>query len=163
MDKLAHLKNKILTDEILEQRLAQWRFRDLRVVFTNGCFDILHRGHVEYLAKASEYGDILLLGLNTDRSVRAIKGAHRPIQDENSRALILASLSFISAIVLFDEDTPLKLIEKVQPDVLIKGADYKEEEIVGYDIVKARGGKIITIDLVEGLSSSDLINKLTAR
>lgn len=162
MEKLDIIKSKILSSQELEIALPYWRFKDFKIVFTNGCFDIIHRGHIEYLAKASAHGDILFIGLNSDKSVKSIKGPGRPIQDENSRALILASLSFVSALVLFNEDTPIKLIEKVQPDILIKGADYKPEEIVGYDLVKGIGGEIITIDLVEGYSTSAINNKLSS-
>ena len=131
-----------------------------KVVFTNGCFDILHRGHIEYLTKAADLGDILILGLNTDNSVRKIKGNSRPVQDENSRALIIASLHFITNIVFFDEDTPLDLIKKIQPDILVKGADYKKEDIVGADVVLSKGGSIETIDFIEGCSTSNIIEKL---
>jgi rfaE bifunctional protein nucleotidyltransferase chain/domain len=162
MDKLGFIKSKILSGEELEHRLAQWRFKGYKIVFTNGCFDILHRGHIEYLAKASSCGDILIVGINTDASVHSIKGPGRPAQNEKSRVLLLASLGFVSAVVLFDEDTPLKLIEQVQPDVLVKGADYKEEDIVGYDIVKRKGGEIVTIKLTKGYSTSSIIDKLTS-
>lgn len=161
MDKLQTIQRKILTQDELAQTLAYWRFRNYKLVFTNGCFDILHRGHIEYLAKAASLGDILILGLNTDNSVRRIKGDSRPVQDEKSRALILASLSFVNIIVLFDEDTPYNLIRLVQPDILVKGADYAPEEIVGYDIVSQKGGKVITIDLTEGHSSTNIIEKIT--
>lgn len=159
MDKLDPIRIKILNSLQLNRQLAIWRFLGKKIVFTNGCFDILHRGHIEYLAKAAGYGDVLIIGLNTDQSVRRLKGDSRPVQDENARALLLASLSFVSAIVLFDEDTPYKLIEKVQPDVLVKGGDYKIKDIVGYDLVKAKGGKVISLDFVKGYSTSDIINK----
>ena len=131
-----------------------------KIVFTNGCFDILHRGHIEYLSKASDLGDVLIIGLNTDASVKRIKGEGRPVQDETSRALILASLRFVEAVILFDEDTPYDLISMIKPDVLVKGGDYTEETIVGADIVKAIGGEVVTIPLVEGYSTSGLIKVL---
>lgn len=159
MDRLAPIRAKILDSVQLKRHLSIWRFLDKKIVFTNGCFDILHRGHIEYLAKAAGYGDILIIGLNTDGSVRRLKGESRPVQDENSRAIILAALSFVHAVVLFDEDTPYKLIEKIQPDVLIKGGDYKIEDIVGYDLVKAKGGKTVSLDFVKGYSTTDIINK----
>ncbi len=160
MDKLELIRNKIIDREYLSRQLSIWRFLEQKIVFTNGCFDILHRGHIEYLAKAADLGDILLIGLNSDSSVRNIKGSERPIQDEESRALVLASLHVIDAIILFNEDTPYELIKEVQPDILVKGGDYKIQDIVGYDIVKAKGGKIITIDFVEGYSTRNIINKL---
>ena len=128
-----------------------------KIVFTNGCFDILHRGHIEYLSMARDLGVVLIIGLNTDDSVKRIKGEGRPVQDETSRALILASLRFVEAIILFDEDTPYDLISMIKPDVLVKGGDYTEETIVGADIVKANGGEVVTIPLVEGYSTSGLI------
>ncbi|MFO7656840.1 MAG: D-glycero-beta-D-manno-heptose 1-phosphate adenylyltransferase [Bacteroidales bacterium] len=154
------IRSKILLNEQLDQYLAVWRFRGYKIVFTNGCFDILHRGHIEYLAKAKKYGDILFIGLNTDDSVKRLKGDNRPLQDEDTRALILAALKFVDYISLFNEDTPYELIKKVQPHVLVKGSDYKPEEIVGYDIVKAKGGEVKTIDFVEGFSSTSLIKKM---
>jgi rfaE bifunctional protein nucleotidyltransferase chain/domain len=144
----------------LEFAIAMWRFKDQKIVFTNGCFDIIHRGHVEYLAQAASHGDQLVIGLNTDASVKRLKGTSRPVQDENSRALILAAFSFVSKVVLFDEDTPFELIKLVQPDILVKGGDYNAEDIVGYDIVKNKGGEVITIDLVEGHSTSSIIDRI---
>lgn len=155
------IKAKILSDEFLHRKLAYWRFRDYRIVFTNGCFDILHRGHIEYLARASQLGDVLVVGLNTDNSVRALKGPSRPLQDETSRSLLIASLSFVSAAILFEEETPLELIRLIQPDVLVKGSDYSPEEIVGYDVVTGLGGTVETIELVEGYSTSAIIKKLS--
>jgi rfaE bifunctional protein nucleotidyltransferase chain/domain len=152
------IKTKILDRNELERKLAFWRFKTCRIVFTNGCFDILHQGHIEYLAQARDKGDILVVGLNTDASVRRLKGFGRPVNPQEARAMVLVSLSFVDAVVLFDEDTPYELIKIVQPDVLIKGADYKPESIVGYDIVTAKGGTVETIDLVEGFSTTKIIN-----
>ena len=129
-------------------------------MFSNGCFDILHCGHVEYLAKAAAFGDVMIIGLNTDASVKRLKGPSRPVNDEYARAFVLAGLEFVSAVVLFDEDTPYNLIKKVQPDFLVKGSDYKPENIVGYDIVTAKGGKVVTVDLVEGYSTTKTIEKM---
>lgn len=155
------LQAKIITDPVVLDRLiAVWKFKENKIVFTNGCFDLIHRGHVEYLAKASALGDVLVVGLNTDASVRSIKGRSRPLQDEYSRALILAAMRFVDYVVLFDEDTPENLIRKIQPDVLVKGGDYKPSEIVGYDIVTAKGGKVVTIELVENFSTTRLIKKI---
>ncbi len=144
----------------LSRLINNWRLRERKVVFTNGCFDILHLGHIDYLSKAADLGHELVVGLNTDQSVRRIKGAGRPINDQDARARLLASLFFVSAVVLFDEDTPYELIKKVQPHVLVKGSDYKAEDIVGYDVVKARQGEVITIDFLEGFSTSAIIEKL---
>ena len=132
----------------------------MKTVFTNGCFDLLHRGHVEYLQKAKTFGDKLIVGLNSDASVRRLKGESRPIQDEQSRKIILEALRCVDEVILFDEDTPYELIRKIQPDVLVKGADYKPEDIVGYDIVRAKGGEVCTVEFVEGYSTSRLIGLL---
>ena len=153
-------QKKIIPPEQLDYTIAYWRFKEFRIVFTNGCFDIIHKGHIEYLAKARELGDILVVGLNTDESVKRIKGNGRPLQDQDSRALILASLSYIGAVIFFNEDTPYELIKKIQPDVLVKGGDYKPEEIVGFDIVQKKGGTVQTIEFIDGLSSSSIIQKL---
>ena len=160
MDNLQLIKNKIIAKAELTMRLGQWRDQGLRIVFTNGCFDILHRGHVEYLSKASDKGDVLVVGLNTDASVKRLKGEGRPVNDQEARALILASLDCVDAVVLFDEDTPYELIKAVRPDVLVKGADYKPEEIVGYDIVTSYGGKVETVPLVEGYSTTGILERV---
>ncbi len=160
MQKTELINKKIYSIESLKTKLNFWKFKDQKIVFTNGCFDLLHLGHIDYLSKASDYGDLLIIGLNTDKSVAKLKGPGRPITDEKSRAAILASLFFVDAIILFDEETPLKLIEMVQPDVLIKGSDYEVEDIVGYDIVKAKGGQIITIDFLPGYSTTSIENKI---
>jgi rfaE bifunctional protein nucleotidyltransferase chain/domain len=160
MDYYTHIQNKILSSESLDETLTSWRRNKQKIVFTNGCFDILHRGHVEYLAKAASFGDVMLMGLNSDSSVRSIKGPERPVQDERTRSLVLASLEFVAGVVIFEGNTPYELIKKVQPDFLVKGADYKTENIVGYDIVMAKGGAVKTIELVEGYSTTGIINKL---
>ena len=155
------LSEKLHTKESLKAILNEWNSQSKEVVFTNGCFDILHRGHVEYLCHARDLGDKLILGLNTDASVKRLgKSPERPINSEQTRATILAALECVDAIILFDEDTPLELIDFMQPDILVKGSDYKAEDIVGYDIVKAKGGKIITIQLIDGFSTTKLIEKM---
>jgi rfaE bifunctional protein nucleotidyltransferase chain/domain len=154
------IHSKIVTPERLVQEIAGRRAAQRKVVFTNGCFDILHRGHVEYLAQASTLGDVLVVGLNSDASVRRLKGSNRPLQDEQGRAIVLAALGCVSYVVVFDDDTPYELIKTIQPDVLVKGADYKEEQIVGYDVVKARGGEIVTVPLVQGYSTTRVIKKM---
>jgi len=160
MDKLELIKSKIIDNITLERLLVYWRFRKNKIVFTNGCFDIIHFGHIKYLVKAASLGDILIVGLNTDQSVRILKGKDRPLQNEESRAIVLASLQFIDRIILFDQETPYDLIKKIKPDVLVKGADYKPEDIVGYDVVKAEGGEIVTIDIVKGYSTSSIIKRI---
>lgn len=162
MKKLEFIESKIFWNkEDLKYKLGYWRFKADKIIFTNGCFDILHRGHIDYLAKAADEGDVLIVGLNTDNSVSRIKGKSRPIQDETSRAMILAALTFVSAVVLFDEDTPYDLIKFVQPDILVKGSDYRAEDIVGYDIVTAKGGHVKTIDFLDGFSTSRIIEKIS--
>jgi rfaE bifunctional protein nucleotidyltransferase chain/domain len=163
------LRAKILSAESLQKSLAVARFLGKKIVFTNGCFDILHLGHIDYLAKASDLGDELYIGLNSDESVRRQgKSASRPLQDEQSRAMILASLHFVSGVILFNEDTPEGLIRLVNPDVLVKGADYDatvtdrsdKRFIVGSDIVKKAGGMVTTIELLPGYSTTSIEQKI---
>lgn len=160
MNTLENTRRKIAERADLSKLIAMWRFQNQTIVFTNGCFDILHRGHIEYLSAAADLGNILIIGLNTDASVKRLKGEGRPVQDEQSRALALASLRFVTAVVLFDEDTPYELIKSVQPDVLVKGGDYTEDTIVGAGIVRAHGGRVVTIPLTEGYSTSRILNSL---
>jgi D-glycero-beta-D-manno-heptose 1-phosphate adenylyltransferase len=162
MMKLQQIQSRIYsrTDEAFHRLIAYWQFKGLKVVFTNGCFDILHLGHIDYLSKAAQLGDVLVVGLNTDASVKRLKGENRPIQDETSRAMILASIRFVDAVVFFGEETPLELIRAVQPDVLVKGADYRPEEIVGYEVVTAKGGEIDTISYLEGYSTTAIEQKI---
>ena len=131
-----------------------WRLQDKKIVFTNGCFDLLHLGHIDYLAKSADLGDKLIIGLNSDSSTSSLKGPSRPITNETSRAMILASLSFVDAVILFDEPTPLGLISFIKPDVLVKGADYTVDQIVGADLVVANGGSVQTIEFLAGYSTS---------
>ncbi|WP_462280927.1 D-glycero-beta-D-manno-heptose 1-phosphate adenylyltransferase [Salinivirga cyanobacteriivorans] len=159
MNQLEIINKKIYTRESIQSQLNIWRFKNQKIVFSNGCFDIIHKGHIEYLAKASDLGDKLIIGLNTDRSVREIKGSSRPLQDEQARLTIIAALKFVDAVILFDEPTPYELIKAVQPDFLVKGNDYKAEDVVGYDIVKNRGGDVLTIELTPGYSTSAIIDK----
>ena len=140
--------------------LSRWRFGKQKIVFTNGCFDLLHAGHVDYLLKASALGDVLVVGLNSDTSVTTLKGSGRPVNILEARSLVLAALGMVDAIIVFDSETPHDLIAAVQPDVLVKGADYKPQEIAGYDTVKAKGGMVQTIELLEGFSSSGLIERI---
>jgi len=155
------LKQKIVSKEIAQTQIQHLQKTHKKVVFTNGCFDILHPGHVDYLSQARDLGNFMVLGLNTDASVRLLnKAPNRPINNEFTRATVLAAMACIDLIVFFDEATPYELIKFLQPDILVKGNDYKAEEIVGYDIVKARGGEIKTIPMVEGYSTTKLIEKI---
>jgi rfaE bifunctional protein nucleotidyltransferase chain/domain len=157
------LLSKITTLPQLTERIAAWKIDSKKVVFTNGVFDLLHLGHITYLSKAAELGDKLIIGLNTDASVKRLKGESRPVNDQNNRAALLAALFFVDAVILFDEDTPRELISRLLPDVLIKGADYTVENIAGAKEVLANGGEVKTIKLVEGYSSTNIINKIKAQ
>ena len=152
-------KDKILTCEALVAAVAAWQAAGEQVVFTNGCFDLLHLGHVDYLEKARHLGQRLVVGLNTDASVSQLKPG-RPLQDEVSRARVLASLLFVDAVTLFDEQTPLALIEAVQPDILVKGDDYAVSQIVGHEVVLARGGRVLTVPLVPGYSTTRIVERI---
>ncbi|MCW3806766.1 D-glycero-beta-D-manno-heptose 1-phosphate adenylyltransferase [Plebeiibacterium marinum] len=154
--------SKIIDAQRAHVIVSGWQKHGEKVVFTNGCFDLVHRGHVEYLSKAADKGSKLVLGLNTDASVQRLKGPTRPIVDEESRAIVLAAFEFIDLVVFFDEDTPYELIKTVQPDVLVKGADYNVEDIVGYDIVTQRGGSVETITFVDGFSTTNIIEKIAS-
>lgn len=152
---------KIMNREALRRIVMTWRLKNSKVVFTNGCFDILHLGHVDYLEKARALGDRLILGLNTDASVQRLqKGTERPLQNQEARARIMASLEFVDAVCIFDEDTPLELINFLQPDILVKGDDYSIDNIVGASEVMSWGGKVFTIPLVKGHSTTNIVNKI---
>ncbi len=155
--------SKIVSVDKLAPRLNALRQSGSRIVFTNGCFDILHVGHVRYLAAARSEGDRLVIGLNSDVSVRSIKGENRPIVAQDQRAEVLASLAFVDYVVFFDEPDPLVLIETLKPDVLVKGEDWTEETIVGADFVKSKGGKVARIKFVEHTSTSKIIKRIVAR
>lgn len=155
------IKSKIYTLEELKNKISFWKFKNKKIVFTNGCFDILHLGHITYLSKAKDLGDILIIGINSDQSPYWItKGPDRPINDQDTRAMIVSSLFFVDAVVYFSDETPLELISELLPDILVKGKDYKEEDIVGYSVVKENGGEVKTIDIVEGYSTTSIIGKL---
>ena len=162
MNQISHLRSKILSFSTLENQLKKWRKANEKIVFTNGCFDLLHLGHVNYLAKARDLGNRLVVGLNTDASIKRLKGSSRPIKDEQSRVALLAGMAYIDAVVLFDEETPIKLISIIKPDVLVKGGDYEVKDVVGHEIVLSNNGKVCTIDFVDGYSSSTLIEKVKA-
>jgi rfaE bifunctional protein nucleotidyltransferase chain/domain len=153
-------KDKIYKLPALLQKTKEWKAAGKRIVFTNGCFDIMHLGHVDYLEKAKNKGDILIVGLNSDLSTTNIKGPERPIVDEHSRSRTLAAMEFVDAVIIFDENTPSNLIKNLLPDILIKGKDYKVENIIGADIVLKNNGSIITIDFVEGYSTTKIFEKI---
>jgi len=158
MPSLLHPRDKILDRATVVARFGPQTAR--RVVFTNGCFDLLHRGHVELLWAARALGDALVVGLNSDASVRRLKGPRRPIVSDEDRAVLLAALACVDAVTIFDEDTPLALIEALRPTVLVKGADYAEEAIVGADVVRRHGGEIVRLPLVPGRSTTALLRRL---
>jgi len=160
MSRLEWIQSKILSAEQLQKKLALWKFKNEKVVFTNGCFDLLHPGHIKILTEASELGDVLIIGLNADTSVKKLKGIHRPIMNQDARALMLASLHVVDAVVLFEEQTPLQLIEKITPQVLVKGGDYTPENIVGANWVLQHGGEVKIIPLLEGHSTTKIEKKM---
>lgn len=161
MNSASQISQKILTQQTLGVSLTSWKQGNKKIVFTNGVFDLIHLGHIDYLGKAKDNGDILIVGVNSDTSAKRLgKGSNRPITNEKSRSTIIAALQFVDAVILFDEDTPLELIKIIQPDVLVKGSDYKPEDIVGYDIVMAKGGSIKTIDFLVGYSTTAIEQRI---
>ena len=160
MPLISKVREKIITTDNLVLKVSQWKKNKMKVAFTNGCFDIIHLGHLEILTKSKEFGDRLIVAVNSDESVRKLKGKERPINDFQTRSNILASFSFVDYVVEFSDDTPKKLIQIIKPDFLIKGGDYKKKDIVGNDIVSSYGGETIIIPLIDGLSSTNTINKL---
>lgn len=160
MSNYQTLRSKIIHKDKLDNLITKWKQDGEQIVFTNGCFDIIHQGHIDYLSKAADKGTKLFIGVNTDRSVRKLKGENRPIQDEYSRMTILAAMEFVDALILFDEDTPIKLINQIIPHVLVKGSDYKAEDIVGYDTVIENGGTVETLDFLPGFSTSAIEQKI---
>ncbi len=159
MKKNEIIQNKLIKDEEISGKLAYWRFLQKKIVFTNGCFDIIHLGHIIYLSKAADMGNVLIIGLNSDKSVKKLKGNKRPINNQYARSVVLASLFFVDGVIIFDDETPLELIKNIKPDILVKGSDYKEKEIVGADIIRNYGGDVVTVDFVDGYSSSEIIKK----
>lgn len=154
------VQDKIMNREALAHLCQGWRVKGQKIVFTNGCFDILHQGHISLLLEAAELGNKLVLGINTDNSVKKLKGEDRPVNNELSRALLLAAQLYVDAVVLFDEDTPLELIQAIRPDVIVKGGDYTPETVVGNDFVKSYGGAVVIVNLVPGFSTTGLIERL---
>lgn len=160
MKSVSSIPSKIYNLSALEQEIKRWRLKNKRIVFTNGVFDILHEGHIASLSQAAGYAEILIVGLNSDASVKRLKGSSRPVNNENARALILASMVMVDAVTIFEEDTPLELIKKILPDVLVKGGDYTIEQIAGAKEVIANGGEVILADMVAGISTTKIIEKM---
>ncbi len=160
MNSFKRVADKIISVEQAEKKAAQWRAKNKKVVFTNGCFDILHYGHVHYLADAKNSGDYLIVGINSEASVKRLKGAQRPINDDLTRFHLLAALAFVDAVVVFDEDTPLGLIKKINPDILVKGGDWQPAQIVGADFVLAIGGEVKNLPFVAGYSTTNIETKI---
>ena len=162
MKSVLPIPDKIFTTATLQQQLRRWRLQNKKVVFTNGVFDILHEGHIALLCEAALYGHILIVGVNTDASVKRLKGEERPVNNENSRALMLAAMLMTDGVILFEEDTPINLVNNILPDVLVKGGDYTPEQIVGAKEVLAYGGEVKIVPLLEGFSTTGLIKKMKA-
>lgn len=155
-----NLSDKILSNSKILEKVNEWKIEGKSIVFTNGCFDILHKGHLEILTTSASFGDILVVGINTDNSVKRLKGPLRPINDENFRSTMLASLQYIDAVILFDEETPLNLINTLEPDVLVKGGDYTVEQIVGAETVLQKGGEVKIVPIVKGFSTTKIIETI---
>ncbi len=158
-----HPSAKVLTRDALQDAVGVWKNQGKKIVFTNGCFDLLHRGHIQYLYEAAELGDVLVVGINSDESVSDLKGPGRPIQDEISRSELIASLGFVAATSIFGEDTPLNLIQIVQPDFLVKGGDYTVETVVGAEEVMSYGGQVCLLSFLPGYSTSKLEKKIKSQ
>lgn len=159
MDKLALIRHKIVDATTLKRMCSGWRVNSYKVVFTNGCFDIVHQGHIASICQAASLGNKLVVGVNSDASVKRLKGEKRPINDAYSRALVLASMEFVDAVCIFEEDTPLDLIKAVRPDVLAKGGDYTPETVVGNDYVKSIGGETVILPIVPDFSTTMIISR----
>ena len=157
---LERVKNKIFNKNNLLEKLEIWRDANKKIVFTNGCFDLIHLGHIEVLARSADLGDILIIGVNTDSSIKELKGNNRPIIEENSRAQQLASLEFVDAVVLFNEQTPLELIKVIKPNIITKGGDYKSEQVVGKEVTVKNEGEVIIIPLTQGYSTTSILDKI---
>ena len=160
MRSVNYIPTKIFTPETLQLQLNRWRLINKKIVFTNGVFDILHEGHIASLSDAASYGDILIVGVNTDASVKRLKGESRPVNNEHSRVILLASLIMTDAVILFEDDTPLNLIKSIMPDVLVKGGDYTVEQIAGAKEVLANGGEVKIAPILQGFSTTSIIEKM---
>ncbi len=160
MKQVESINAKIFSLRDLIKQVCRWRLLGKKISFTNGCFDILHAGHIASLSDAAKEGDILIVGVNTDASTKRLKGEDRPVTDEHSRALLLASLAIVDGVVLFDEDTPYEIITAIVPDVIVKGGDYSIEQIVGANEVMAHGGKVVINPILNGFSTTGIIGKI---
>ena len=154
------LNSKILDKERLLVKLTDWKEENKKIVFTNGCFDLIHLGHIEIIARSADLGDILIIGVNTDNSIKKLKGKNRPIVEEISRAKQLAALEFVDAVVLFDQDTPIDLIKMINPNIITKGGDYNTDQVIGNDIVTQNDGEVIIIPLTQGYSTTSILEKI---
>jgi len=157
---LKKINNKIFLEKDLRIKLDSWRQKGEKIVFTNGCFDLIHLGHIEVLARSADLGDRLIIGVNTDKSIKNIKGQNRPIIKEDSRVKQLAALEFVDAVILFNESTPNKIINHIKPDIITKGGDYKTKEVVGYETVIENNGRVVIIPLTQGFSTTSILNKI---
>ena len=160
MKESEFLENKILSWKALSKKAYFWRFKSQTIGFTNGCFDLLHQGHLHVLCEASDLVDALVVGLNSDTSVRKLKGNNRPIKDEMTRAKLLAGFHFVDAVIIFEEETPYNLIQMLEPDVLVKGGDWEVQNIVGADLVQSKGGNVVTVPYLEGMSTTNIEEKI---
>ena len=159
-EALKKINNKIFDLQLLMKKIEKWRSENKKIVFTNGCFDLIHLGHIEILARSADYGDKLIIGVNSDLSIKKLKGENRPIIEESSRIKQLSALEFVDAVVLFDEDTPIKLIESIKPNVITKGGDYTAKNIVGNEVVSQKNGEVVIIPLTQGFSTTSILNKI---
>ena len=159
-EALNKINNKIFDLELLMKKIEKWRSENKKIVFTNGCFDLIHLGHIEILARSSDFGDKLIIGVNSDLSIKKLKGENRPIIEESSRIRQLSALEFVDAVVLFNEETPIKLIESIKPNVITKGGDYKAKNVVGNEVVNQKNGEVVIIPLTQGYSTTSILNKI---
>ena len=159
-EALKKINNKIFDLQILMKKIEKWRSENKKIVFTNGCFDLIHLGHIEILARSSDFGDKLIIGVNSDLSIKKLKGKNRPIIEESPRIRQLSALEFVDAVILFDEETPIKLIETIKPDVITKGGDYTAKNVVGNEVVSQKNGEVVIIPLTQGYSTTSILNKI---
>ena len=160
MTSLKNIKNKIFSIAELKKEVQKWKKNNDKIVFTNGCFDILHLGHIELLAKAADLGNKLIIAINSDASIKILKGEKRPILDEKSRSIIIASLEKVNAVIIFKESTPLDVIKKINPDIIVKGGDYIKEDVIGKNYIEKYGGEVIIFPLSEGFSTTSILEKI---
>ena len=159
-EALKKINNKIFDLQLLVKKIEKWRSENKKIVFTNGCFDLIHLGHIEILARSSDFGDKLIIGVNSDLSIKKLKGENRPIIEESSRIRQLSALEFVDAVVLFDEETPIKLIETIKPDIITKGGDYTAKNVVGNEVVSQKNGEVVIFHLTQGFSTTSILNKI---